>query len=304
MSKLEKRIQKMIEKGKIFEGFKIIEKKLEQRKTPDYAEDFHLLSLILEHLNQDQDNIIHNILYYTEKNLDDSDWILRRNALEILKALATKFPKIFISRKYLSSIKKYATKDPHWQVRSTAIDIYGIMGEYVPERVLILLKEKLKDDDDDVRKTVIRYLQNIAEKNHYLIPEILPLLKRVQKSDVHWEIVKIAGNFIESLLNIQIPTQKSLTESQETFICPFCSKEYTKDLDICLNCGKDFPRCIICKEIIRIKFDSEIAYCPHCKVLAHPEHLQKWVLVNQNCPACMNPLNEKDIKKIKKTYRI
>ncbi|MHA1650484.1 MAG: HEAT repeat domain-containing protein [Candidatus Helarchaeota archaeon] len=300
MTKLAKKIQKFIEKGKIFEAYKEIEKKLESKKTDDYSEDFRLLAQILENLHEDQENIIHDILYYTEKNLTNSDWILRRNALEILKVLARKFPNIFITRKYLSSLKNYAIKDPHWGVRSAAIEVYGTIGDHVPDKVFLLFKERLNDDDADVRMTIIKYLHKFAERNPTMIPEILPLLQKVQKDDPHWEVAKLAGTFVELLSQIEHSSKNSVTTTQNTYLCPFCGKEYSKLLDICLNCGRAYPRCIICKEIIRITINSKIAYCPHCKALAHPEHLQKWVLVNQNCPACLNSLQESEIKFLKK----
>ena len=53
------------------------------------------------------------------------------------------------------------------------------MGEHAPERVLLLLKDRLNDEDDDVRKNVVRNLINILEKNTGFIPEFLPLFKNI-----------------------------------------------------------------------------------------------------------------------------
>jgi hypothetical protein len=300
MSKIEKKVRKLVNQGKYLESYKAIEKELAQKKPTDYAEEFLLFSIILEQLNQTHEQLIHDILYYVEKNLDNPDWIIRRNALLIIGVLAKRFPSIFIARKYFSSLKKTTSIDQHWEVRSAAFTVYGVMGEYDPERVLPFLSESLKDEDSDVRLTIIRHLYSILEKNHTFIPNILPLLKKIQDSDVHWEVSKYAQNVIESLSSIQKPIKTPPPIPQEIFLCPFCGHTYTQVSEMCLHCGKAFPRCMICKEIIRMQEGSEIAYCPHCKALAHPEHLINWLLVKNSCPACMNALHEHEIKLISK----
>ncbi|MHA1264357.1 MAG: HEAT repeat domain-containing protein [Candidatus Helarchaeota archaeon] len=300
MEKLKKKLQKYLEKSKYSESYELIRKQLEKGKPIDYAEIFRLFASLLEQLNSTHETLIHNILYYVDQNLTHSNWIVRRNSLEILQVLAKQFPKIFLTKNYLSTLRKISAKDQSWEVRVAAVTAYALIGDYSPDRTYYLLKECLNDEDEDVRLTVLHHLMPFLEKYQEFVSDIIPVLKKIKNTDPHWKVSNFTGTLLETLKPFLEKKMVVIDLTQETYLCPLCGTPYSKNVDICLSCGKEFPRCMICKEIIRLKQDSQLAFCPHCKALAHPEHLRKWVLIHQTCPSCMNPLKEHQVRLLKK----
>jgi hypothetical protein len=301
MTKLEKKIQKLLEKRKFSEALETVRKILQKAKSQHYAEYIRLLAVILDHLEGAHESLVPLILEYVDLNINNPDWIRRRNVIGILQSLAKGFPSTFISKNYLSTLKKTCSEDPNWEVRAAIVEVYGRLGDHTPERTYYLLKDCLADEDEDVRKTVLDQLLRFLTKHPEFITDLFPILKKMKNSESNWEISNSVGVMIETLKPLQIPNTVTVDLTQETYICLLCGKPYTQLGNICLSCGKEFPRCMICKEVIRLKPDSTIAYCPHCKALAHPDHLKSWVRSKSNCPACMNPLHENQIKLLRKS---
>ncbi|MHA1792331.1 MAG: hypothetical protein ACTSVI_06775 [Promethearchaeota archaeon] len=54
--------------------------------------------------------------------------------------------------------------------------------------------------------------------------------------------------------------------------------------------------CVVCQKPIEI-FDYPDS-CPSCGAIAHQAHLQEWIQMNGNCPACGIPLRINDVGEI------
>lgn len=90
--------------------------------------------------------------------------------------------------------------------------------------------------------------------------------------------------------------QWSSTERQarpSRFRCFKCGEYITGGEAVCPKCKAKQQRCMVCKQFI----GQEELYnsCPHCKQLAHRNHLLEWLKVKGTCPYCKRNLQPSDV---------
>ena len=108
----------------------------------------------------------------------------------------------------------------------------------------------------------------------------------------------------EMLLNKEINGQYDsvgdiLSLETEEVTCYNCGATISKDCLKCPSCQIEFPKCVICRLIIR----TVPASCPKCGNSAHRAHFLEWIRMSMDkkkgkgtCPICQNYLTPDDLK--------
>ncbi len=78
-------------------------------------------------------------------------------------------------------------------------------------------------------------------------------------------------------------TIKKQQKKEKKIKCPKCRSVLTNTESKCLNCGREFEICQICRGII---VEGKTLSCSSCGRLFHKEHLEEWMNTNRNCPVC------------------
>lgn len=64
----------------------------------------------------------------------------------------------------------------------------------------------------------------------------------------------------------------------------------------CSSCGKEPPKCQICKMVIYSK-EKDLVKCPNCETVNHKLHISKWLKIKGKCPVCQEQITETDLIK-------
>ncbi|MHA1912368.1 MAG: RING finger protein [Candidatus Kariarchaeaceae archaeon] len=75
--------------------------------------------------------------------------------------------------------------------------------------------------------------------------------------------------------------------------CYHCGTEVENPDLPCPSCNKASPKCAVCRGAL-VTTDN-IVSCPHCKHMAHRDHILNWLNIRSSCPLCKGQLSERTL---------
>ncbi len=115
---------------------------------------------------------------------------------------------------------------------------------------------------------------------------------------------KIMTETLRKRFDTEIPESEIYPKvhvDQESFItneelkCSFCGCESPAHSFLCQTCGKEFPKCNLCKR----KISSEnLSHCPFCNMPFHKDEFLEWLKNEAKCPNCKKEIDMLEFQKI------
>ncbi|MHA1377582.1 MAG: hypothetical protein ACTSRG_04265 [Candidatus Helarchaeota archaeon] len=164
--------------------------------------------------------------------------------------------------------------------------------------VLTLCKQELYEEISNLKQKIIDVANQIS--NEYKTNNI-PLGDLAPRVGLSLVVVLLLVD--EMLLNKEINGHYDsvgdiLSLESDVFTCYNCGAQISKDDEKCANCGMEFPKCVICRLLIR----TSPVKCPKCGNAAHREHMLEWLKMSYDkkkgkgmCPICQNYLSPEDL---------
>jgi len=105
-------------------------------------------------------------------------------------------------------------------------------------------------------------------------------------------------NIEEVISSIQNRRIDDLIKKEKSIKCIYCEHEFDRekvgDNVECENCGKESPKCQICRVTMFAREDVVIE--SNCSKLFHKSHITAWLQSNRTCPNCKEDINERSLK--------
>jgi len=291
-TKFFKKFQSILNGEKIDKITSAIENQLKNKKEENRSEAFTAITLYMQTCKQKSWQFPKEIYNKLIKSIDDSSWIIRRNALNSLRDLSTLYPKEIIIDDTLQELRTVYKKDQNWACRNAAIEALGKIGENIPNRIVPFLTapEQINDPDSDVRLSILTALKIIYLQNRDKLEHILPIFVKAYKKDEDFRVSTFAEEAIKEFATLKKEEGTAYKKVEVDRInCPHCKESVPSSKKVCQNCGQLLPSCQICNG--SIKNDGELVSCPHCTSNFHADHFKEWYAENKNCPVCLGVID-------------
>lgn len=133
----------------------------------------------------------------------------------------------------------------------------------------------------------------------FLIKELAKSL-RISQQNVREQLSRLIGEgllqgVLESKQFTRMTSTPSLRKLEDERICAYCGSPATESG--CPQCEIDTSRCAVCLKSLDPN-ETDLLSCPHCKVVAHPAHLQEWVKTRGTCPHCKTRLTMETLEPV------
>lgn len=167
------------------------------------------------------------------------------------------------------------------------------LGRFESEKAYSALTGSLKMDPSfEVRHSAATSLEpHLPMLTTERREEIEPLIEQLLQEPVEEEIPEgeETVRVVSRETTVKVAPRKSTVSSVKSKLrCPHCGRGIRKEAEVCSKCKKPLSRCMICHKVI--KPGEVFAACPQCGMLAHREHLRKWLRIKSVCPHCQHTL--------------
>lgn len=164
--------------------------------------------------------------------------------------------------------------------------------------ILTISKQALFDEINRLKHKIIEVSNEISQSyktNNIPLGDVAP--------EVGVSLVVVLLLVDEMILNKDISGHYDsvgniLALEATEFTCYNCGATISKEDLTCPSCGKEFPKCVICRLVIR----TIPVVCPKCGSFAHREHMIEWLSMSLDkkkgkgtCPICQNYISPEEL---------
>ncbi|MHA1145377.1 MAG: RING finger domain-containing protein [Candidatus Helarchaeota archaeon] len=227
-------------------------------------------------------------------------WHQRQQLIVALGEMIDAFPNELVTNleyadEIIAILKDRTENDEDPDNQFNAVIGLGKIGLLLPDKVLDYLKKNgLKSLNKNIRINSILALKEIAKKfDKTHVKQIIPFFTEIIQNDTEYPvIIQLTTRAIQEINETMYEDDVVFTNvlATEQVLCPYCNEFYPKNSEVCTNCGKPSPKCLICGKRIDLNDGSSYQECEHCHSFFHVECIKEWKEKSPFCPHCMKKL--------------